>query len=124
MHSPVPTICGGIVFPTRADFCHDNHVHCAYTAVKKRSTAKSQRINFRASVEEERLIRLGAEKRSEKVTRFIVQSACTAAEVALADQKYFELAPTQFARLAEALDRPAKLIPSLQQLFAQQFLGL
>jgi uncharacterized protein (DUF1778 family) len=90
------------------------------TAVKKRSTAKSERINFRVSAAEERLIRLGAEKRGEKVTRFIVQSACAAAEVALADQKHFEVAPAQFARFADALDRPAKVIPSLQKLFAQK----
>jgi uncharacterized protein (DUF1778 family) len=88
-------------------------------AVKKR-TAKSQRINFRASADEERLIRLGAQKRGEKVTRFIVLSACSAAEMALADQKHFELAPAQFARFAEALDRPAKVIPSLQKLFSQE----
>lgn len=90
------------------------------TAVKKRSMAKSQRINFRASAAEERLIRLGAEKRGEKVTRFIVQSACTAAEVALADQKHFELAPAQFARFVDALDRPAKVIPALQKLFSEK----
>lgn len=89
------------------------------TRVKKRSTAKSQRINFRASADEERLIRLGAEKRGEKVTHFIVQSACTAAEIALADQKHFELASTQFARFAEALDRPAKVIPALRKLLVQ-----
>lgn len=90
------------------------------TAAKKRSRMKSQRINFRASAEEERLIRLGAEKRGEKVTRFIVQSACSAAEMALADQKTFELPPAQFARFAEALDRPAKVIPALQKLFSHK----
>ena len=89
------------------------------TAIKKRA-AKSQRINFRASADEERLIRLGAEKRGEKVTRFIVRSACAAAEMALADQKHFELAPTQFARFAEALDRPTKVISSLQKLFSEK----
>ncbi len=90
------------------------------TTFKKHSTARSQRINFRASAEEERLIRLGAEKRGEKVTRFIVQSACTAAETALADQKHFELPPAQFARFAEALDRPAKIIPALKKLFSEK----
>lgn len=89
------------------------------TAVKKQ-TAKSRRINFRASADEERLIRLGAQKRGEKVTRFIVQSACSAAEMALADQNHFELAPAQFARFAEALDRPAKVIPALQKLFSEE----
>lgn len=89
------------------------------TALKKQ-TAKSQRINFRASAEEERLIRLGAEKRGEGVTRFIVQSACSAAEMALAEQKHFQLAPAQFARFAEALDRPAKVIPALKKLFSEK----
>ncbi len=89
------------------------------TAVKK-PAARSQRINFRASADEERLIRLGAEKRGEKVTRFIVQSACSAAEMALADQKHFELPATQFARFKDALDRPAKVIPALQRLFSEK----
>ena len=86
----------------------------------RKPATRSQRINFRASAAEERLIRLGAEKRGEKVTRFIVESACSAAEIALADQKHFELAPAQFARFAAALERPAKTIPALRKLFAQK----
>ncbi len=89
------------------------------SALKKRSTARSQRINFRASAQETRLIRLGAEKRGEQVTRFIVQSACSAAEIALADQKHFELPPEQFARFSEALDRPEQVIPALKKLFSE-----
>lgn len=88
-------------------------------AAKKRTT-RSRRINFRASADEERLIRLGAEKTGEKVTRFIVRSACSAAEMALAEQKHFELPPAQFALFAEALDRPAKVIPALQKLFSEK----
>lgn len=90
------------------------------SALKKPTAAKSQRINFRASAQEERLIRLGAEKRGEKVTRFIVESACAAAEIALADQKRFELPPARFAQFAEALDRPARAIPALQRLFSEK----
>jgi uncharacterized protein (DUF1778 family) len=87
---------------------------------KRKSAVRSQRINFRASPKEARLIRLGAQKRGEKVTRFIVESACSAAEMALADQKHFELPPAQFARFTEALDRPAKAIPALQRLFLER----
>jgi uncharacterized protein (DUF1778 family) len=87
---------------------------------KRKSAAKSRRINFRASPSEERLIRLGAQKRGEKVTRFIVESGCSAAEIALADQKHFEFPPVQFARFTEALDRPAKAIPALQRLFSER----
>jgi uncharacterized protein (DUF1778 family) len=90
------------------------------SGLKRKSAAKSQRINFRASPSEERLIRLGAAKRGEKVTRFIVESACSAAEMALADQKHFELPPAQFARFTAALDRPAKVIPALQRLFSEK----
>lgn len=90
------------------------------SVLKKKSAARRQRINFRASDSEERLIRLGAEKRGEKVTRFIVESACRAAEMALADQKHFELPAAQFARFTQALDRPAKVIPALQRLFSEK----
>ena len=89
-------------------------------ADNKKSPPRSRRINFRASAAEERLIRLGAQKRGEQVTRFIVESACSAAELALADQKHFDLPPAQFARFAEALDRPAKAIPALQRLFSEK----
>lgn len=87
---------------------------------RKKSTSRSQRINFRASAHEERLIRLGAEKRGEKVTRFIVESACSAALMILADDRHLELAPAEFARFTEALDRPARAIPALQKLFAEK----
>jgi uncharacterized protein (DUF1778 family) len=87
---------------------------------KRKSTAKSQRMNFRASPSEERLIRLGAQKRGEKVTRFIVESACSAAEIVLADQEHFDLPPAQFVRFSDALDRPAKVIPALHRLFSEK----
>lgn len=89
-------------------------------ARKTKSAARRQRINFRASDSEERLIRMGAEKRGEKVTRFIVESACSAAEMVLADEKSFELPPAQFARFTQALDRPAKIIPALKRLFSEK----
>jgi uncharacterized protein (DUF1778 family) len=85
-----------------------------------RPSQRSQRINFRVSAREEQLIRLGAEKRGEKVTQFIVESACSAAELALANDQHFALSPAEFARFTDALDRPAKAIPALQRLFAEK----
>jgi len=85
-----------------------------------KSTAKLRRINFRASDKEQRLIRLGAERRGVKITQFIVESACTEAEVALADQTHFELPHAQFVRFTQALDRPERVIPALQKLFAKE----
>ena len=90
------------------------------SVLKKKSAARSRRINFRASAGEVRLIRLGAQTRGEKVTQFIVESVCSAAEMALADQKHFELSSAQYARFAEALDRPAKVIPALHRLISEK----
>ena len=89
-------------------------------AAKRKAPVRRQRINFRASESEERLIRMGAERRGEKVTRFIVDSACAAAEMVLAEQKQFQLSPAQFERFQRALDRPARIIPALQKLFAEE----
>ena len=89
-------------------------------AARRKAPVRRQRINFRASDSEERLIRMGAERRGENVTRFIVNSACAAAEMVLADQRQFQLSPAQFERFQRALDRPAKIIPALQKLFADE----
>jgi uncharacterized protein (DUF1778 family) len=87
--------------------------------LRKKSITRSSRIDLRATRGEERLIRLGAERRGEKLTQFILKSACSEAEIALADQKHFELPPNKFAEFAAALDRPAKIIPVLQKLFSK-----
>jgi uncharacterized protein (DUF1778 family) len=84
-----------------------------------RKTSQSGRINFRVSPAQKHLIRLGAEKRGEKVSQFILKSVCAEAEIALADQKHFELPPPKYALFAAALDRPARVIPELQRLFAE-----
>lgn len=86
---------------------------------KKSAATRSSRIDLRATRDEERLIRLGAERRGESFTRFIVKSACNEAEVALADQKHFSLSPDKFDRFVAALDRPGKTIPALRKLFSE-----
>ena len=85
---------------------------------KKRSSTRSSRIDLRATRDEERLIRLGAERRGESFSRFIVNSACNEAQAALADQKHFTLSASKFDEFTAALDRPAKMIPSLRKLFS------
>ena len=87
--------------------------------LKSKSTQRSSRIDLRATREEERLIRLGAERRGQKLTQFIVRSACNEAEMALADQKHFELPPNKFADFIRALDKPAKTISAVKRLFSQ-----
>ena len=86
--------------------------------LKKKSLTRSSRIDLRATREEEKLIRLGAQRRGENFTRFIVQSACNEAEFALADQRIFSLPADKFEQFLAALDRPARVIPNLQKLFS------
>jgi uncharacterized protein (DUF1778 family) len=66
---------------------------------KRPAPARSGRINLRASAKEKKLIRLGAEKRGE------------------ADQQHFELPANKFAEFVNALNRPARVIPALKELF-------
>jgi uncharacterized protein (DUF1778 family) len=91
----------------------------ARTGRIERNAPKSARIDLRATYAEQKLMQLGAERRGEKFSQFVIKSACNEARAALADQKHFELSPSQFAHFTEALDRPAKVIPALQKLFAE-----
>jgi uncharacterized protein (DUF1778 family) len=88
-------------------------------ASKRPAPARSGRINLRASAKEKKLIRLGAEKRGENISNFILKSACAEAELALADQQHFELPANKFAEFVNALNRPARVIPALKKLFVE-----
>ena len=85
-------------------------------------SARSRRINLRASAPQETLIRAGAKVRGVNMTDFILESACTRAEQIIADQTTFTLSPQQWKAFSEALDRPpmAKAKPRLQKLFSEK----
>lgn len=78
---------------------------------------RSGRINLRTSAQQESLIRRGAEQRGETLTEFIIRSACSEAEHALADQKVFILSNAPWRAFIRALDRPPQEKPRLVKLF-------
>jgi len=86
---------------------------------KKKLMKRSSRIDLRATQEEETLIRLGAERRGENFTRFILKSACNEAQIALGDQRHFSLSAADFDKFVAALDRPARVIPALKKLLQE-----
>jgi uncharacterized protein (DUF1778 family) len=88
-------------------------------AASRGRNSRTRRINLRASVPQERLIRTGAESAGVTVTEFILDSACLQAEHILADKRQFVASPKQWQAFMEALDRPGKFIPQLAKLFAQ-----
>jgi uncharacterized protein (DUF1778 family) len=53
------------------------------------------------------------------MTEFIVQSACSVAELELAEQKEFVLPPAQWQAFLAALDKPAESNPALHRLLTE-----
>jgi uncharacterized protein (DUF1778 family) len=80
---------------------------------------KSRRINARISAAEEALLRNGAIRKGQSVTEFVVQSACAAAEMELAEQKEFVLPTAQWQAFLAALDKPTEPNPALHRLLTE-----
>lgn len=66
------------------------------------------RLNFRASRRQSELIRAAAELRGKSVTDFVLETACAAAEDALADKQHFVVGPAEWKAFTKALERPAR----------------
>ena len=62
---------------------------------------------------------MAADRRGISMTDFILESACTRAEEAVADQIHFVLNDKQWKAFTEALDRPAKVRPHLRELLTE-----
>ena len=84
-----------------------------------RKTARTRRLNIRATERQEKLIRTGAQTRGVSITEFILESACLQAEHVLADKRHFVVSPRQWEAFVEALDRPARVKPALARLFSE-----
>lgn len=80
---------------------------------------KDRRFQLRATVREETLIRVAAERQGVTVTDFILSAAREQAEETLADQTRFVLHEEQWKEFMESLDRPAQGKPRLRKLFAE-----
>jgi uncharacterized protein (DUF1778 family) len=80
---------------------------------------KDRRINLRATSSQENLIRAAADRRGISMTDFILESACTCAEEAIAGQVHFLLSEKQWKAFTEALDRPARVKPALRKLLTE-----
>lgn len=89
------------------------------TRTNGKPETRTRRLNIRATARQAELIRLGAERKGVNVSSFVVTSACTEAEQALADQSLFTLEPQPWARFLAALDRPARRNKNLANLMAE-----
>ena len=89
-------------------------------ADRENSTARSARLGFRATHEQQVLIRRAAEITHKSVTEFVLDSACQAAANALLDQRLFLVDDEAWQKFQEALDEPAKVKPKLQKLIKEK----
>ena len=84
------------------------------------SNSRSARLGFRATPEQEAVIRRAAEVAHKSLTDFILDSACLAAEQTLLDQRLFMVSGSQYQALMDLLDRPEQANEGLRDLFARK----
>jgi uncharacterized protein (DUF1778 family) len=83
-------------------------------------TARDQRLNFRASAQQQQLIRQAAEATDSTVTDFILGSVLESAERVLADRKWFVASEEQWAEFQALLDAPLVPMPKLDRLLRRE----
>ncbi len=86
----------------------------------KRSESKDTHINIRTSRQEKEILSRAAKLRRTTVTGFVLEKAVQAAQEVLAEQTLFTLPDEQWQLFCEALDAPAKDLPSLRQLLSSK----
>jgi uncharacterized protein (DUF1778 family) len=76
-------------------------------------------MNLRVAPQDRELFRLAATAQSETITQFLLEGGRERAERVLADRTEFALDDAAWASVQEAMDRPARVIPELEWLFAR-----
>jgi len=89
-------------------------------ALAAQRQSRDRRFQLRATIREEKLIKVAAERRGVNVTDFILGAAREKAEEALADQTRFVLDERRWKRFMAALDRPPQVIPQIRKLFSER----
>ena len=77
---------------------------------------RASRLGFRATSNQEALIRKAAEITGMNVTQFVLSSACEAAENILMNQHVFFVSDKAYQAFQAALERPTKVNPRLKKL--------
>jgi len=78
--------------------------------------SRTARFGFRATQQQEALLRKAAKITGRNITQFVLTSACEAAENALCDQKIFFADDESFQAFQDILERPAQIKPKLREL--------
>lgn len=82
------------------------------------TTQKDRRIDIRVKTKQKSLLNYAARILEMKLSTFVLTSALKEAETVVADKAHFSLPKKQWDAFCLALDRPAREIPQLKQLFS------
>jgi uncharacterized protein (DUF1778 family) len=77
------------------------------------------RIDVRASASVKQLLQEAARVSHKNVSEFLLDAGVTAANLALADRRRFELNDVQWEAFQQALDRPVQAKPRLKKLLTE-----
>lgn len=81
---------------------------------------KESRLSIRASESEKAMLRLAAHTRHMNTSEFVRQASLDAARAILEEQTTFRLSESEWEAFRARLDAPAKMIPTLRQLFSEK----
>lgn len=81
------------------------------------SETKTQRVHLRVAASDDELFRSAAAASHESLSEFLVEGGRERAERVLADRTRFTLSAAQWRVFTAALDRPAREIPAVVELF-------
>ena len=89
--------------------------HLAYNELV--SEVKTQRLHLRVAARDDELFRSAAAATHESLSEFLVESGRERAERVLADRTRFALSVSEWKAFTTALDRPAREVPAVVDLF-------
>jgi uncharacterized protein (DUF1778 family) len=81
--------------------------------------ARTEKLDLRLSVDAKRTLQVAAAAARRSVSDFVLESALTRAEEALADRQRFGLGAAQWAEFMAALDAPSRDLPRLARLLRE-----
>ncbi|HZP22426.1 MAG TPA: DUF1778 domain-containing protein [Terriglobales bacterium] len=80
---------------------------------------RSEKLDLRLSLNAKKTLQAAAAASHRSVSEFVLESALTRAEEALADRRTFALDATQWKAFVAALDAPPRRLPRLQRLLKE-----
>lgn len=83
-----------------------------------RST-RTEKLDLRLTAEAKRALQAAAAVAHRSVSEFVLESALSCADEALADRRTFGLSATQWKAFMDALDAPLRPLPRLERLMKE-----